>query len=144
MRALAPVRLACIGPKTADALRAFHLEPDLVPTRFQSEDLAAALRQVIQPGDRVLLARADRGRDVLRAELSEICTVEQIAVYSQIDAPEFDEHILASLRRGEIELVSISPVTSAAVRELGFEVAGEATEATTEGLLAALVARAAR
>ena len=31
LRALGPVRLAAIGPRTADALRGYHLEPDLVP-----------------------------------------------------------------------------------------------------------------
>ena len=48
LRALGSVRLAAIGPKTADALRAYHLHPNLVPARYQSEDLAAALRALAQ------------------------------------------------------------------------------------------------
>ena len=64
-RALGHLRLAGIGPKTAEALRHYHLEPDVVPARFQSEDLAAALKEHIRPGERVLLARADRGRELL-------------------------------------------------------------------------------
>jgi uroporphyrinogen III methyltransferase/synthase len=175
LRALAPVRLAAIGPKTADALRRFHLEPDVVPARFQSEDLAAELRKHIQPGQRVLLARADRGRDLLRAELSGIAEVDQIAAYSQVDAIASDSKVLDHLRRGEIDyvtltssniarallasvdepsrarlesgqvkLVSISPVTSAAVTQLGLKVAAEASEATTESLLEALVRLAKR
>jgi uroporphyrinogen-III synthase len=40
--------------------------------------------------------------------------------------------------------VSISPVTSATVAELGLPVAGEATEYTTAGLLKALVDLAER
>jgi uroporphyrinogen III methyltransferase/synthase len=170
LRALGPLKLAAIGPKTADALREFHLEPDVVPAKFQSEDLAAELRKHIQPGQRVLLARADRGRDLLREELSKIAEVDQIAVYSQVDAVAADSKVLDHLRRGEIDfitltssniaralvksldepsrarlesgevkLVSISPVTSAAVKEMGLPVAAEATEATTQGLLDALV-----
>ncbi len=170
LRALGGVKLAAIGPKTADALRQHGLEPDLVPPRYQSEDLAAALRQQVRPGDRVLLARADRGRELLREELAGACLVEQVAVYAQVDAVELDEAVLDHLRRGEIDfitltsgnvarallqrldatcrariesgevqLVSISPVTSAEVRRLGLPVAREAREATAEGLVEAMV-----
>src|SRR5262249_4290389 len=124
-------------------------------------------------GRRVLLARADRGRDVLRQELAEVATVDQVAVYSQVDRVEADPDVLAALRRGDIryatltssniaralarvvdeatrerirsgqvKLVTISGVTSADVRALGWPVAAEAKEATTEGVVAALVALA--
>jgi uroporphyrinogen III methyltransferase/synthase len=108
LRALGNTRLAAIGPKTAEALQSYHLQPDLVPRRFQSEDLAAALRTQIKAGERVLLARADRGRDILREQLASICQVEQIAVYSQVDAVGGDEEILNALRRGEIEFVTLT------------------------------------
>jgi uroporphyrinogen III methyltransferase / synthase len=108
LRALGGVQLAAIGPKTADTLRLHHLEPDLVPARFQSEDLAAALRERVAAADRVLLARADRGRDVLREELQSVCEVEQIAVYSQVDALHLEEDVLDHLRRGEIDYVTLT------------------------------------
>jgi uroporphyrinogen III methyltransferase/synthase len=108
LRALGGVRLAAIGPKTAEALRECHLEPDLVPPRFQSEDLAAALRSKLQSDQRVLLARADRGRELLREELAQVCDVEQIAVYSQVDAVELDNGVLDHLRRGEIDFVTLT------------------------------------
>jgi uroporphyrinogen III methyltransferase / synthase len=170
LRVLGRVRIAAIGPKTAEALSAWHLRADLVPAKFQSEDLAAALLTEIKPGERVLLARADRGRELLREQLSAACRVEQIAVYAQVDSLENDEEMLNSLRRGEIEfvtltssniahsllsrldatcrrrieigeikLVSISPVTSAEIGKLGFAVAAEATQATTESVIEALV-----
>ena len=170
LRALGPVRLAAIGPRTADVLREFHLEPDLVPERFQSEDLAEALKPHVQPSDCVLLARADRGREVLREEMQKTCIVEQIAVYSQVDAVESADPVLEHLRRGEVDyitltssniaralltqlddtcrgriesgrtrLVSISPVTSGDIARLGLSVAAEATEATSAGVVRALV-----
>jgi uroporphyrinogen III methyltransferase/synthase len=173
LRALGGLRLAAIGPGTAEALRGYWLEPDVVPAEYRSEALAAALCEPVR-GQRVLLARADRGRDVLREELAAVAEVEQVAVYSQVDAAAVAE-VLECLRRGEIDyitltssniarglvrvldetgrgrivtgqvqLVSISPVTSAAVRELGLPVAAEATVYTMEGLVAALVALAAR
>jgi uroporphyrinogen III methyltransferase/synthase len=108
LRALGGVQLAAIGPKTAEALRQYHLEPDLVPERYQSEDLAAALIRLIEPAQRVLLARADRGRDLLREQLAAVCGVEQVAVYSQVDAVELDENVLDHLRRGEIDYVTLT------------------------------------
>jgi uroporphyrinogen III methyltransferase/synthase len=169
LRAFGSLRLAAIGSGTAEALRAYQLEPDLVPDEFRSEALAAALKERAA-GQRVLLARADRGRDLLRTELASVAEVDQIAVYSQIDAVETDADVLDGLRRaeidfvtltssniarslarildgpcrarlesGEVKIVSISPVTSAAIRELGWPVAAEATAYTVAGLVAALV-----
>jgi uroporphyrinogen III methyltransferase/synthase len=174
LRALGSVQLAVIGPGTADALRGYHLEPDLVPPEFRSESLATALKERAA-GRRILLARADRGRDVLRQELAAVASVDQVAVYSQVDALEGAAELLERLRAGEIDyvtltssniarallrtldpavrgrieaeevkLVTISPVTSAAVRELGLPVAAEAAEYTTAGVVDALVALAGR
>lgn len=165
LRALGGVKLAVIGPATADALRGYHLEPDLVPEAFNSEGLAAALRPHVA-GGRVLLARADRGIDLLREELSAVAEVEQVAVYSQRDAEQvgsaelrrggidyvsltssniarallagLDETARGHVASGRVKLVSISPRTSLAVREAGLSVAAEAAEYTTEGVLAAM------
>ncbi len=170
LRALRDIRLAVIGPATADALRSYHLEPDLMPTSFDSESLAAALKERVAE-QRVLLARADRGRELLREQLATVAEVEQIAVYSQIDTIETNGEALQALQNGEIDdvtltssniarslihqldaetfervrsgelrLVSISPVTSAAIRELGLPVAAEAREFTAEGVIQALIA----
>jgi uroporphyrinogen III methyltransferase/synthase len=173
LRALGRLRLAVIGPGTADALREYHLEPDLIPAEFRSEALAAALKKQAA-GQRVLLARADRGRELLREELAGVADVEQVAVYSQVDGgvdnPEIVEQLRqghidyvtvtssniarglarlldgearAYLERGAVKLVSISPVTSAALREVQLPVAAEAEEYTTAGVLRALLALAA-
>ncbi len=169
LRALGGIRLAAIGPATAEALRYYHLEPDLVPQVYRSEDLAEALRSLVS-GQNVLLARADRGREVLREMLAGSAHVEQVAVYSQKDVAAIDPEVRDRVARGEIDfvtltssniaralhrlldgagrsalasgqvrIVSISPVTSAAVRELGWPVAAEATTFTTDGVIAALL-----
>ncbi len=108
LRALGSVKLAAIGPKTAEALRERCLEPDLVPARYQSEDLAAALKQAIPSGQRVLLARADRGRELLREELTGYCHVDQVAVYAQTDAVEMDATILERLRHGDVDYITLT------------------------------------
>src|SRR5262249_41060270 len=145
-------------------------EPDIVPEVFNSEALAAALKGRVA-GKRVLLARADRGRELLREELSQVATVDQVAVYSQHDAvageamdsmrrgeidyvtltssniarawiAALDETCLARVMDGTVKVVTISPETSGAVRKLGLPVAAEAQEYTTGGIVDALVALA--
>ncbi len=113
VRALGGVKLAAIGPKTAETLRHYYLEPDLVPPIYQSESLAAALLEKIGPGQRVLLARADRGRDLLQQELARRCFVDQVAVYSQVDAVDANHPLLDQLRRGEIDYVPLTSSNSA-------------------------------
>jgi len=108
LRDLGSVKLAAIGPKTADALREYRLRADVVPPSvFSSEGLVAALApQVI--GKRVLLARANRGREFLREELAKVAaSVEQVTVYDQVDAVISDDVVLDALRRGEIRYVTL-------------------------------------
>ncbi len=169
VRDLGGVKFAAIGPKTANALKEFHLRADLVPASFNSEGLSAALVEQVR-GQRVLLARANRGRELLRKQLERVATVEQVAVYDQVDAVDanaeaiaalrrgeigivtltssniarsliaaFDETISGRVYRGEVKLVVISPETGNAVRALGYPVAGEATVFTTDGLLEAAI-----
>ena len=85
LRALGHLKLAAIGPATAEALAAVHLKADLVPETFRSEALAAALAEHAA-GRRILLARADRGRAVLKDELEQLADVDQVAVYHNADA----------------------------------------------------------
>ena len=61
-RALAGVKLAAIGPKTAAALERFGLTADLVPKVYDSENLACAMAGVEGP---VLLCRASQGSHAL-------------------------------------------------------------------------------
>ncbi|MCE9567077.1 MAG: uroporphyrinogen-III C-methyltransferase [Planctomycetes bacterium] len=108
LRVLGSVKLAAIGPKTADALREYRLRADLVPaSTFSSEGLATALSPHVA-GQRVLLARANRGRALLHDELAKVAAqIEQVAVYDQVDAVATDATVLDALRRGEIRYVTL-------------------------------------
>ena len=168
LRHLGGVRLAAIGPGTADALAAFHLKADLVPTEFRAESLAAALAAQAR-GKRFLLARASRGREVLAEQLRNAGgVVDQVVVYSSSDVTSADEDVKERLAEGCIDwvtvtssaiarslvalfgprlrrarLASISPVTSATLRELGYEPAAEAQTYTIAGVVEAILQAAA-
>lgn len=61
-RALAGVKLAAIGPKTAATLERYGVRADLVPETYDSQHLAQAMSQAEGP---VLLCRASLGSDAL-------------------------------------------------------------------------------
>ena len=170
LRALGRVKLAAIGPATAETLARYRLRADLVPGEYRSEALAEALGPHAA-GARVLLARADRGRAVLKEQLEQMAEVEQVAVYTNADAESLPPDVADRLAEGSVDwvtltspaiaerfhalvpedarprigrsirLASLSPVTTAAVARLGWAVAAEATTYTWDGLVDALVAR---
>ena len=172
LRALGHLKLAAIGPATAEALASVRLVADLVPDAFCSESLAAALAGRAA-GQRILLARADRGRTVLKDELASIAHVEQVAVYRNADVEALPADVAARLVEGSVDwitltssaitgrlhallperarpligrsirLASISPVTTSAAVRLGWQVAAEARSYTWDGLIQALVERVA-
>lgn len=170
-RSLAPVRLAAIGPGTAESLSEYHLRADLVPREFRAESLTAELAAEVARGKkRFLLIRASRGREILAETLrSAGGQVEQVVAYRSTDITKPDPEIAAALAAGKLDwvlvtssaiarslaalfgdalrkakLASISPITSGTLRELGFEPAAEATEYTLDGVVAAILLAATR
>jgi uroporphyrinogen III methyltransferase/synthase len=107
LRTLGHLQIAAIGPVTASALRSYHLQADFVPPEFRSEALAADLVKRVA-GQRILLARADRGREVLREELTKVADVVQVAVYSQHDAVDSQSSAMEALRRGEVDFITLT------------------------------------
>jgi uroporphyrinogen III methyltransferase/synthase len=173
LRALGHLKLAAIGPATAEALNRYRLRADFVPDSFRSESLAEGLARQAS-GRRILLARADRGRTLLKDELERVAHVEQVAVYRNVDAESLPRDVARQIEEGSVDwitltssaiatrlhallgelardqmgrtirLASISPVTSETARGLGWEVAAEAADFTWEGLVAAIVREEAR
>ena len=163
LRALGSVKLAAIGPGTADELAGYHLKVDVQPSEFRAESLAAELTP-IAAGKRFLLVRASRGREVLAEEITAAGgDVTQVVVYNSVDVTAADTNVAEELAVGKIQwvtvtssaiakslvamfgddlkqtrLASISPITSATLRECGFEPAVEATEYTMAGVARAI------
>ena len=108
LRQLGRIKIAAVGPKTAAALRGLHLNPDVVPKETHSSEGLVELLGPAVAGKRVLLARANRGKETLPIELAKVCTVESVVVYEQHDALDTESEAFAALRRGEIEFITLS------------------------------------
>jgi uroporphyrinogen-III synthase len=151
-------RVAAVGPVTADAIRELGVEPAFVATRA-SDDIASGLGDI--EGLRMLLPQADLAEPHLADELrGRGAHVEAVVAYRTIlvEPPMWgilplriaDAVVLASGSacrslaaaggaRGGAMLVCIGPKTAKVAREVGLKVGLVADEATSDGIIRALV-----
>jgi uroporphyrinogen III methyltransferase/synthase len=160
-------RIAAIGPATERALRGRGLSADVLPEQAVGEALAAALADT--PVTRALVVRAREARDVvveaLRAggaevdvlpvyeTVAEALDADQIAAVAGADYLTFTSastvhNFLESVggvehwnARGQSRprMVSIGPVTSAALRQYGLEPDFEAARHDIDGVIDAIL-----
>lgn len=136
------IRVAAIGPATAEALRARGLQVNFIPRRYRAEELARGLIELGISGQRLLLPRAKEAREVLpemlrgagaEVEVVEayraskprdgerlrkaLRGVEMVAFTSSQAAKNFFE--LLGDKRPEVAVAAIGPVTAHTLKALG-------------------------
>lgn len=160
------VRVAAVGPGTADALRALRLPVHHVPDTYTSRAIAGGLGDLA--GRRIVIAAANRASPELRQVLRAAgAVVEVIVAYRVIEGPSSSRAVLrsavglgldglaftsGSTVRGLLRLVDrvdsarvrsipafcIGPPTAATAVRHGFVVAATATTHTGLGLAEAI------
>jgi uroporphyrinogen III methyltransferase/synthase len=161
-RDLGGVRVAAIGPGTAEVLARANIQADLVPARFVAESLLEAFPSPEPDGGRVLLARAAVAREVLpeglralgwrvdvvdayrtsastptESALDATATADIITFTSSSTVERFLE--IAGPDRVPPLVACIGPVTAATARSHGLTVDIEAPVHSIAGLLDAIV-----
>jgi uroporphyrinogen-III synthase len=161
------VKVAAIGPGTAAAVEKARLTVTVLPEDHVAEGLVAALQTQVG-GKRALLARAAIARDVLpealRAAGAQVDVVDayrnvmpesapeqlRAALQQKVDAVTFTSsssvtHLKEAAEKARIAFpfagvaaLSIGPITSATLRELGWEPAAEARVSDIAGLVEAV------
>jgi len=89
-RAVAGLRLCCIGPRTAEALAAYGLRADVIPSEYQAEGLIEAMKAAGVKGQRVLIARAAVAREILPEQLRELGADVQVVTAYRTVLPEVE------------------------------------------------------
>ncbi len=113
----AGVRFAAIGPKTAEALRKYSIEPDFVPEEYVAEAILPGLGDL--EGKWVLLPRAEIARQALPEAIANAGGIaHEIIVYQTLPA-QVDEDGLSALKSG----VDVITFTSASTVENFFAIA---------------------
>ncbi len=164
-REIGGARIAAIGPATAQRIKDFRMHVDLQPEEFVAESLAREFKK--QGGVenlRILIARAEKARDLLPRELSALGAIVDEG-FAYRTAPETRDDIGARRRLLEegadlitftssstvenflalglpwpakMQVASIGPITSKTAREGGLEVAIEARRHDIPGLVEAI------
>jgi uroporphyrinogen III methyltransferase/synthase len=90
LRDIGGVRIAAVGPATADKLRALHLKVDATPKKFVASQLAAAMaEQGSLENLKVLLLRAEVANRELPKQLEEMgAIVDDVACYKTVPETE--------------------------------------------------------
>ncbi|MBE7496130.1 MAG: uroporphyrinogen-III C-methyltransferase [Verrucomicrobiaceae bacterium] len=171
-RSIGGARIACIGPGTAEKVRARHLAVDLMPEKdFVAEGLVKALKEHQNLENvTILWVKAAETREVIANELTGLGAIVDEAVAYRTVAEKADnlealarlknegadiitftssstvEHFLdlkVELPEG-IQIASIGPVTSATLKKHGLPIDIEAKQFTIPGLVAAIEAHCAK
>ena len=164
-REIGAARIAAIGPATAQRVRDFHLHVDLQPEEFVAESIVGEFQK--QGGVenlRILLARAEKARDVLPRELSKLgAIVDEAFAYRTV--PETRDVTGARRRLLEegadlitftssstvenflalglpwpkgMQIASIGPITSKTAVDHGLKIDIEARRHDIDGLVEAI------
>jgi uroporphyrinogen III methyltransferase/synthase len=167
-RAFAGVKIACVGESTADAVRAFGIRPELVPSGEQSSEGLLAdfppYDDVLDPIDRVLLPRADIATETLAEGLRQRgWEIDDVTAYRTVRAAPPAAEIRDAIKSGGFHAVCftssstvrnlvgiagkphnrtvvacIGPQTAATAREFGLRVDVQPEVATVPALIDAL------
>ena len=165
VREIGGVRIAAIGPATAQRVKDYHLHVDLQPEEFVAE---AVVREFKKQGSienvRILLVRAEKARDVLLKELSAAgAIVDEAFAYRTVPETRDTSGAQRQLAQDGADLItftssstvenffalglprpkgmriaSIGPITSKTVRDLGYNVDVEARRHDIDGLVQAI------
>jgi uroporphyrinogen III methyltransferase / synthase len=167
VRILKGIKLACIGPKTEEALKDYlGIGVDIRPKEFRQEGLLQAFKKTGIKDKKILIVRAREARDVLPEGLRKMgAAARVIAAYQTVPArrdPGMDKALkevdlvtftssscvegffrafsTKAVRAVKHEFIvcSIGPVTSATCRKFGLKVDIEAKDYTLEGLAMAI------
>ncbi|HEX3822983.1 MAG TPA: uroporphyrinogen-III synthase [Mycobacteriales bacterium] len=120
-RALAGVKVACVGEQTAAAMVAWGVRPDLVPSGEQSSEGLLADWPEYEPGydplERVLLPRADIATETLSAGLLELgWQVDDVTAYRTVRAAPPPAETREAIKTGGFDAVLFT--SSSTVRNL--------------------------
>jgi uroporphyrinogen III methyltransferase / synthase len=164
-REIGAVRIAAIGPATAQRVKDFHLHVDLQPDEFVAE---AVVKEFEKQGSienlRILLVRAEKARDTLPKELSALGAILDEA-FAYRTVPETRDTTSARRQLAQdgadlitftssstvenflalglpwpkrIGIASIGPITSKTLRDHGLTVDVEARRHDIDGLVQAI------
>jgi len=165
-RSIGNVKIAAIGPATAQRIKDFHLAVDLQPKEYVAEAIISELLEFGSVDNlKFLLARAQGAREFLSKRLTELgAIVDEAIAYRTVpetadpsggldrfraegadlitftSSSTVENFLILQLRLpGTLKTASIGPITSETMRKNGLKVDVEAAKYDIDGLVDAIV-----
>lgn len=168
IRDLKGVKICCIGPATVRQLEARGIGVDLVPEEFIAEGIVKSFAALNIQGQRILIPRAAKARDLLPEGLKKMGAEVVVAMaYRTVNSGRRKEELAQRLAAGDVDVLTftssstvtnfvdimgkdfvlppsvrvacIGPVTAGTAAKAGFKIDILQHEYTMEGLVRALV-----
>ena len=109
VRALGRMQTAAIGPATAEQLRKFGLNSDIVPETYRAESVVDAFKEKNLKAKKILLPRAGEARPILPVELAKMgAEVDEIPAYETLIATENADDLNMQLEEKRVDLVTFT------------------------------------
>lgn len=164
-RSLGHMTCTVIGSATYEALLQKGIKADHMPENYVAESVWKILEPVLTSGDKVLIPRAKGARSFLVDRISEVCPVEEVALYEALpdDSSIMDKETLSRVDYvtftssstvkhffetygseakdllDRAQAISIGPITTQTLRDYGVNQSLEAEVYTTAGITEALL-----
>lgn len=167
-RALGSIHVTAIGSATAALLAEQGITADFVPKKYVGEELVDGLMPLLTETSRVLIPRSKNARIYVVEELRKVCPVDEYQIYETVREDNTDVDVAEMLKNKEIDYitftssttvqyfvekigsenvddtknakcVSIGPVTSDKMKELGLTVDVQAEVYTIAGMIEAIL-----
>lgn len=167
-RALGHIHVTAIGSATAALLAEQGITADFVPKKYVGEELVDGLMPLLTEASRVLIPRSKNARIYVVEALRKVCPVDEFQIYETVREDNTDIDVAEMLKNKEIDYitftssttvqyfvekigdenveytknakcVSIGPVTSDKMRELGLAVDVQAEVYTIAGMIEAIL-----
>jgi len=135
IQALGRLKIAAVGPATAQSLAAYGLRVDYLPDVYTTKEIAAGIGDVA--GQRILLPRAERApKQLAQALRGKGAVVDEVAAYRTLAVGAPDE-LKALLADGQIDIVTFT--SSSTVRNLAASLRGRALSEVMSRCLVACI-----
>lgn len=165
IRVLGHLKIGVVGAKTDELLRKYKIIPDFIPEKYMGTELAKEVQNYTEENDRILFITSDispancekwskeynrkfekltvykTGKHIYsKNEVEKVLTeAEYITFLSSSTVEAFNESIQGDLKLLENKkIVSIGPVTTKTLNELGYDVALEAKVFDVDGVIAVI------
>lgn len=108
-RALAGIKIAVVGKKTAAVLEKYNIQPDFIPPNYVADSLVATFPHAL-PQQKILFPRVESGgREILKQELSNGgATVIEVSAYESGCPKEIDETAWQALQNQQIDIITFA------------------------------------